>query len=143
MSKGSILIQARRYYRSSGAEEPNILGYYELRPLRQSRPALGKAGPEETEKIDFFLRLIYHECPDSTLQRCGQKAVASKLGTNAVLPASRPRFMTGAFFFDGLKASLCELVVLLEQERHALSVVRKLATVGLFYSCIQLSVSRL
>ena len=41
--------------------------------------------------------------------------------------------MTGAFFFDGLKASLCELAVLLEQERHALSIVRKLPPTIFFH----------
>lgn len=33
--------------RELGFKKSDILGYYELRPFRQSRPALEKAGPEE------------------------------------------------------------------------------------------------
>ena len=49
--------------------------------------------------VDFLPGLRYLESPDSTLLRCGQKAAASKLGTNAVLPVSRLQVMPGAFLF--------------------------------------------
>jgi len=49
--------------------------------------------------VDFSLIPGYREAPDSTLQRWRQEAATSKLGTNAVLPASRLRGISGAFLF--------------------------------------------
>lgn len=58
-------------------------------------------------EVDFLLVLRYLESPDGTLQRCGQKAAASKLGTNAVLPVSRLRVMSGAFLFRKVLIIVC------------------------------------
>ena len=57
--------------------------------------------------VDFALWVRYLESPDSTLLRCGQKAAASKLGTNAVLPVSRLRVLSGAFLFLAPLVIIC------------------------------------